>query len=1644
MIRIKLFSKCGNIGCFLGVLIILSCLLYAGNSYSQDQSTIQINEDEAWDRALQANTPTETPYTSTPTPSQTGTPTETYTPTATPTNASSALVIVTIPPQTPISEDIVIRENEIWVIEPGSIYNFHEEINGNTVTGEYDPDRPEIIVYGRMIADASGGDSIVFKAVTAIPTPVDTPVNSPTPINTPIAPPTFVIPTATSTPTKTPIPTRTPNDEFIYTPTGVPIDIPDVTPSFIISTIRVNSSGEVTDVNVPIDITHPAIEQLMVTLSHGSTEVVLHNGANGDHSGQSNMLWTYDDEGVGIDEVDFPPDDIDLGVIPDGTGELSDFDGQGAAGDWILTISDNVLDLTGTLNYWELIIKETNFASPIAPLIADSKTDKLIDSQIEKAGSQQTEIFPGKWYGIRFMDSARPGSILRNVDISGAINALEMDKVSVPVMDSNIHHNSHHGILLKEDSYPVIKGNRFTDNNVDGIRIEENCSPIVYDNFFKDNFDYGLHTLGISAPVITKDNVFSGNRIGIYIDDHSKPHIGDINNNRVVDASGELLADDGYNTFTNNYAYDIYNNNRNIIKAQNNFWGTFDEDEVDSRIFDDNENYGFSGQVEFLPLGQYVDPNSTPTPTKTPVGTFTPVKTPTSSNFTATPTNTPTPYTEITGQINEDQVWTGLVVLNGNVTVPRGISVNVRPGTIVKGMDNQTFLTVYGSLYVQGDEGYDGRVKFVSMNDGQNWGGIIIRNSHYIESAIQNAYFKYCTTAITIDNSCPTLGNITFEGCNAALNIMNIPLNSDTSPSIRKCWFKNNTDAVLIQGETTADLGLNGDTSPGLNVFHNNIRDITVVGDDLHYSLPAEGNYFSIIDNENNFVRIENVEDLQGRVSTNIVDVEPFGNITDGMGASSGSIYVMNSVITPDKEEIWSGVVEIYNHILIQGKLTILEGTEIIVRPAWDVPINLDDYEYKRLTIDVQGGTLIAKGFGQADIDVVPPENEYTHFHSGSNPDEVSPYDWGGIRFLDGSDSSVLEYVKIEDCKVGVSVFKSSPTISHVIFNNIGDRSIYITSEDTDVNIPDYISITKAYVDPNTPLMPGERYTLSVDVNYGLNSVPNPGETYGTLRFYIFSNPLGELFSDSFRVISGDNIDKFIVPDSVVIPLEAQTITVEVYLYNSEGYVMAQNSIQYKVYIAPTPTPVPDTIEITSIEIDPDVEYITPGESYSFDISTGFYLMPGEGRFLDYRVVTDTGFEVYKYDNRFPLTPDSATHAWTIPSVQAPEGYDELIVLAELYDKERFPNVPDEGTLLRSDSVSYPYEPTPTPIIDRVQITDIKIEPDTSVITPNQSYTWDVTTSLFLEPGKVRFIDYRVITDTNDELYRFSNRIPLIPDSATHTWTIPSVQAPEGYDELIVLAELYDEERFPGMEDEGILLSFDSVSYPYDATPTPNAVSISDTSIATDPQDTDFLTEEESTVYKAKSSYSFMIPEPVIQYCRLEGDDYALYCNEAAPILEGNSFDKYKRAGIYMKGAFVPNLGTIDIHNNLEAGGNSFNDLYSEFNLWNDSENPVKASANYWGSADIYSIDQKIFDNEENVYSGPVEISGYLYSTEMKFTAGDLNKDFAVNTVDLLELMESWHKTIGDSHFKTNADMNFDYTINYKDLMILTGILSGK
>jgi len=119
-----------------------------------------------------------------------------------------------------------------------------------------------------------------------------------------------------------------------------PIPISDTQPPAV-STVTVNESGSIDDIDVMVDLTHTWNGDLQVTVqSPSSTLVILHNFSGGNTGG---IQTTYDDDGGPNTTVPAEP--------------LSLFDTSPVQGDWTLTVSDGFPFDSGTLNSWELIVE---------------------------------------------------------------------------------------------------------------------------------------------------------------------------------------------------------------------------------------------------------------------------------------------------------------------------------------------------------------------------------------------------------------------------------------------------------------------------------------------------------------------------------------------------------------------------------------------------------------------------------------------------------------------------------------------------------------------------------------------------------------------------------------------------------------------------------------------------------------------------------------------------------------------------------------------------------------------------------------------------------------------------------------------------------------------------------------------------------------------------------------------------------------------------------------------------------------------------------------------------------------------------------------------------------------------------------------
>ncbi len=148
--------------------------------------------------------------------------------------------------------------------------------------------------------------------------------------------------------------------------------IPDNDPLGISDIISMPLSGncDVTGIEVFLDITHTFLADLLVTLTSPlGTTVDLHNESGG---GGDNIYGWYPDE-----------------LTPD--GDLEAFIGEGAGGDWTLSVSDNASFDSGTLNEWCLKV----FYVDLVPVAAGAMTASPSSDGVVLVWEYETSMIDG-------------------------------------------------------------------------------------------------------------------------------------------------------------------------------------------------------------------------------------------------------------------------------------------------------------------------------------------------------------------------------------------------------------------------------------------------------------------------------------------------------------------------------------------------------------------------------------------------------------------------------------------------------------------------------------------------------------------------------------------------------------------------------------------------------------------------------------------------------------------------------------------------------------------------------------------------------------------------------------------------------------------------------------------------------------------------------------------------------------------------------------------------------------------------------------------------------------------------------------------------------------------------------------------------
>lgn len=133
--------------------------------------------------------------------------------------------------------------------------------------------------------------------------------------------------------------------------------IPDNTPAGVTDTIIASDSGTITDINIQLTATHTWVGDLIFSVQHGATTVIIVDRpgvptSTFGCSGNDINAWLDDEAVGGAVETQCAAAVPTIAGTFTPNNPLSAFDGADINGSWVLTASDNGGGDTGTLLSW--------------------------------------------------------------------------------------------------------------------------------------------------------------------------------------------------------------------------------------------------------------------------------------------------------------------------------------------------------------------------------------------------------------------------------------------------------------------------------------------------------------------------------------------------------------------------------------------------------------------------------------------------------------------------------------------------------------------------------------------------------------------------------------------------------------------------------------------------------------------------------------------------------------------------------------------------------------------------------------------------------------------------------------------------------------------------------------------------------------------------------------------------------------------------------------------------------------------------------------------------------------------------------------------------------------------------------------------
>ena len=150
---------------------------------------------------------------------------------------------------------------------------------------------------------------------------------------------------------------------------------PGSTPTLTTSTLNIEESGAISDLNLILDVTHAFVGDLQIDLRHVPTGTVVRM-VNADLNCNDNAYdVTFDDEAQ--EGLVCPNNNANIQGVFQPVGDLSNFNTLDISGDWVLELTDTFSTFTGTLNSWGIAATFVGGASAVQTTTFDFANGQL-------------------------------------------------------------------------------------------------------------------------------------------------------------------------------------------------------------------------------------------------------------------------------------------------------------------------------------------------------------------------------------------------------------------------------------------------------------------------------------------------------------------------------------------------------------------------------------------------------------------------------------------------------------------------------------------------------------------------------------------------------------------------------------------------------------------------------------------------------------------------------------------------------------------------------------------------------------------------------------------------------------------------------------------------------------------------------------------------------------------------------------------------------------------------------------------------------------------------------------------------------------------------------------------------------------------